>query len=250
MIYKMGLQNKYYKLVDQGNKIVELRLYDQKRKKLKVGNLIRFYEEPERINYIDTIITKLNKYNSFSEALENINMNLLTNESEEKYLDDLENYYKKEEQAKYGVIAITISKVLAKEKSCGVIVIKNINGSLHILLVHHNLGHWGIPKGHIEDNETEEETAIREVLEETNINTKIISDFRKCITYSPKKNVMKDVIFFIGKPINDNLNPQLKEVNDVAFVDIDKALELITFDDEKESLREAISYIKDNNLKY
>ena len=73
MIYKMGLQNKYYKLVDQGNKIVELRLYDQKRKKLKVGNLIRFYEEPERINYIDTIITKLNKYNSFSEALENIN---------------------------------------------------------------------------------------------------------------------------------------------------------------------------------
>ena len=61
---------------------------------------------------------------------------------------------------------------------------------------------------------------------------------------------MKDVIFFIGKPINDNLNPQLKEVNDVAFVDIDKALELITFDDEKESLREAISYIKDNNLKY
>ena len=250
MIYKMGLQNKYYKLVDQGNKIVELRLYDQKRKKLKVGNLIRFYEEPERINYIDTIITKLNKYNSFSEALENINMNLLTNESEEKYLDDLENYYKKEEQAKYGVIAITISKVLVKEKSCGVIVIKNINGSLHILLVHHNLGHWGIPKGHIEDNETEEETAIREVLEETNINTKIISDFRKCITYSPKKNVMKDVIFFIGKPINDNLNPQLKEVNDVAFVDIDKALELITFDDEKESLREAISYIKDNNLKY
>ena len=149
MIYKMGLQNKYYKLVDQGNKIVELRLYDQKRKKLKVGNLIRFYEEPERINYIDTIITKLNKYNSFSEALENINMNLLTNESEEKYLADLENYYKKEEQAKYGVIAITISKVLAKEKSCGVIVIKNINGSLHILLVHHNLGHWGIPKGHI-----------------------------------------------------------------------------------------------------
>ena len=53
-------------------------------------------------------------------------MNLLTNESEEKYLADLENYYKKEEQAKYGVIAITISKVLAKEKSCGVIVIKNI----------------------------------------------------------------------------------------------------------------------------
>ena len=107
MIYKMGLQNKYYKLVDQGNKIVELRLYDQKRKKLKVGNLIRFYEEPERINYIDTIITKLNKYNSFSEALENINMNLLTNESEEKYLADLENYYKKEEQATTNGLTVT-----------------------------------------------------------------------------------------------------------------------------------------------
>ena len=51
------------------------------------------------------------------------------------------------------------------EKSCGSIVIDNDK----VLLVKHNAGHWDFPKGHVEANETEVDTAIREVKEETNI---------------------------------------------------------------------------------
>ena len=40
------------------------------------------------------------------------------------------------------------------------------------------LGHWGFPKGHIEKDETEYETALREVKEETNIDARIIDGFR------------------------------------------------------------------------
>lgn len=135
---------------------------------------------------------------------------------------------------------------MKKEKSCGNIVFKEENNSIFVLLVHHNLGHWGIPKGHVELDETEEETAIREVFEETGISSYVIPGFREMITYSPKENVLKDVIFFLGKPNDNELTPQLTEVSEAKFIEIDKAVDLITHQDEKELLKKAINYYKEN----
>ena len=58
---------------------------------------------------------------------------------------------------------------LEKEKSCGCIIIENGK----VLLIQQTKGHWGFPKGHVEAFETESETAIREVKEETNLDVKI-----------------------------------------------------------------------------
>ena len=55
------------------------------------------------------------------------------------------------------------------EKSCGCIIIDNRK----VLLVKQTSGDWGFPKGHVENNETEIETAIRETKEETNIDVEI-----------------------------------------------------------------------------
>lgn len=129
------------------------------------------------------------------------------------------------------------------EKSCGIVVFKDNK----VLLVHHNLGHWGFPKGHVELDETDEETAMREVFEETGISASIIDGFKEKITYSPKENVEKDVYFFVGEPNDDNVIPQLTEVSEAKFVDIDKSLELITHIDEKNILEKAIKFYK--NLK-
>ena len=74
-----------------------------------------------------------------------------------------------------------------------------------VLIIKHNQGHYGFPKGHVEKNETEQETAIRETKEETNIDAIVIGQFKKTITYSPKRNVIKDVIYFIGKPTTFNI---------------------------------------------
>ena len=250
MEYKMGLQSKYFNLIKKSEKTVEVRLNDAKRQKLKVGDIIEFCEEPDRDNKIDTIVVELDKYNSFSDAIGDKGIKCFTNEDESSYLTDLEKYYPKDKQEENGVLAITVSKVEKREKSCGVVVFKNIHDKLHVLLIHHNLGHWGIPKGHVEGNETEIETAKREVLEETGIETEVIPSFREIITYSPKKNVLKNVIFFIGKSLNDNLTPQLEEVQEVGFIPVDRALEIITYAEEKDILKKAISYIEKNNLKY
>ncbi len=136
---------------------------------------------------------------------------------------------------------------MKKEKSCGSIIFLEQADGLAVLLVHHNLGHWGLPKGHVELGETEEETAAREVFEETGIESIVIPGFRKQITYCPKKNISKDVIFFIGKAINSS-DPiaQLSEVCEAKFIKIQKCFSLITYQSEQEVLKEALLYYQKN----
>jgi 8-oxo-dGTP pyrophosphatase MutT (NUDIX family) len=129
---------------------------------------------------------------------------------------------------------------MKKEKSCGVIVFDKDN----VLMVQHNKGHYGFPKGHVEENETEEETAIREVKEETSCDVLILNGFREVITYSPKENVMKDVVFFVGIPKTKNIKPQEEEVKEVKFYSIDEALKRVTYNEEKKILISAIDFYK------
>lgn len=133
---------------------------------------------------------------------------------------------------------------MKKEKSCGNIVFKKENGVLKVLLIHHNLGHYGMPKGHVELGETEEETALREVFEETGISSYIIDGFREMITYSPKENVIKDVIYFVGETNDFETTPQISEVSEAFFTETSKAVELVTHEEEKKVLEKAIEFYK------
>ena len=73
----------------------------------------------------------------------------------------------------------------SREKSAGAVVIKNNN----VLVIKRDDGSYGLPKGHIEKNETKKEAAAREVLEETGFRVtigkrlKIISRANKDITF-------------------------------------------------------------------
>lgn len=122
---------------------------------------------------------------------------------------------------------------MKQEKSCGCIVMNEKN---EILLVHHNAGHWDLPKGHVEEGETEEQTAKREVKEETNIDVTINSNYRYTTNYSPKEDVMKEVVFFLAKNVSDNGEAQLKEVSEVKWFSFDEAIETITYNNSKEIL--------------
>lgn len=125
------------------------------------------------------------------------------------------------------------------EKSCGCVIINDDK----VLLVKQVDGHWGFPKGHVEENETEEETAIREVYEETNLQVEIFSDFYKKVTYSPRENVMKDVIFFLARPKNIDTKPQEAEISKVEWVSFDEALNILTYEDTKNILKEVLDFI-------
>lgn len=134
-----------------------------------------------------------------------------------------------------------------KEKSCGAVVINNEGGELKTLLIKHNAGHWSFPKGHVEGSETEIETAAREIKEETGLLVKIDDHFRKISTYSPKKGVVKDVIYFIAEKTGGILKPQTEEIQQCCWLDFDSAEKMITFEADREIFKCAGDYI---NLNY
>ena len=94
------------------------------------------------------------------------------------------------------------------EKSCGAIVYRKSHGNTEILLIKHvNSGHWSFPKGHVEGNETELETAQREIKEETGIDVILDPTFRETVSYSPKKDTHKIVVYFLAKAKNFDFIP-------------------------------------------
>ena len=131
------------------------------------------------------------------------------------------------------------------EKSCGAIVIREKNDLIETLIIRMLGGHWSYPKGHVEENETEIETAIREIKEETNLDVIIDTRFREITTYSPKPEVLKDVIYFIGIAKNDNFVIQETELLDAKWVTLDEAFEYITFEEDKKILKKAKKFISE-----
>lgn len=245
MEYKMGLQQKYFYNMKQGSKRIELRINDDKRKLLKVGDIIYFLLEPDRKNSLKAKIVSLSKYKNFNEAVDNIPIEYLSSstDTKEEYLNDLNKYYSQQEQDEYGVLAIEIQVL---EKSCGLIIFKKELDKSKVLMVHQVEGHWSLPKGHVEAGETEKETAIRETLEETGVKARVIGDFREVITYYVKDNILKDVVYFIGEIESGDIVPQFSEVTEVDFVEVNEVIKLIEHEDVKKILEKAISYYQNN----
>ena len=132
------------------------------------------------------------------------------------------------------------------EKSCGAIVYRKYHGNTQILLIKHiNSGHWSFPKGHMELGETEPETAIREIMEETNVDVIIDTTFRETVSYSPKKDTCKIVVYFLAKAKNYVFYPQIDEISEIKWVDIDYATSILTYENDRSIVSKAKKAIKD-----
>lgn len=118
------------------------------------------------------------------------------------------------------------------EKSCGAVIFKDNQ----VLLIKSVKGHWSFPKGHVEGDETELETAHREILEETNLKVIINQEKRVVISYSPYPGTMKDVVYFYATYKDGIINRQVAEVDDIGWYDITEALDIITYEMEKNVL--------------
>ena len=118
---------------------------------------------------------------------------------------------------------------MKKEKSCGAVVIKEENGKIKFLIIKQHDEYCHFPKGHVEAGETEEETAIREVKEETNIDIEIVSKKKYKINYNINKDTKKEVVFFLAKAISFDLKNQENEIISCNWVDKDKVLDTLTY---------------------
>ena len=138
---------------------------------------------------------------------------------------------------------------MKKEKSCGAVVYQFQDDQLYLLILKMRKGHYSIPKGHVENQESEEETAVREIKEETNLKVKIDTSFREVITYFPFEGVSKDVVFFVAKYIDGEVKEQESEVEKAMWLNIEDALNILTHKSDQEVVKKAIQYITKEHKK-
>ena len=130
------------------------------------------------------------------------------------------------------------------EKSCGAIVYRKYHGNTEILLVRSiKSGHWSFPKGHVEEGETEEETARREIKEETGLDVLLDTGFRETVTFSPKRNTKKTVVYFVGIATSHELIPQQEEISELKWHEIGQAVSVLTYENDKMIVNKAKAFI-------
>jgi 8-oxo-dGTP pyrophosphatase MutT (NUDIX family) len=116
-----------------------------------------------------------------------------------------------------------------KEIAAGGVVYAVIDGQLHIQLIRDRYGKVTLAKGKQEAGETIEQTALREIHEETGVQGEMGSLIEKIsYTYiSASGNVIdKEVYYFLVKALHTDLQTQEEEISDVAWYRAQEAVEL------------------------
>ena len=214
---------------------------DKEKEKILIDKLKDRIEEIEKMGKIpdirDIAISGVDLINSGFEAKE---IGKIKNEVYNLILgEELEN--EKEAVISYLSEKYNLGK-FKQEKSCGAVV---YNPKKHSFLIIKMLnGNWGFPKGHTEDQETDIQTAIREVTEETGINIEILDGFKKSIKYIPFPEVLKEVIFFIGITEEEKVTIDKDEIEDYMWCSYEEALKMITYKPQRDVMESSLQFIK------
>ncbi len=132
------------------------------------------------------------------------------------------------------------------EKSCGTILFCGRGEGLQFLLIRNPADNrCGFPKGHVEDGESETETALRETWEETSIKPKLIEGFRRTTLYPLKSGRKKLVVYFLGCFENQTpkVNPSF-EKHSFVLLPYEEARRALAFQNARELLDAAYSQLK------
>lgn len=130
------------------------------------------------------------------------------------------------------------------EKSCGAIVFTKSSAEYKFLIIQHLAGHYGFPKGHVEPGETEEQTALREIYEETGLQVTLLEGFRIEDHYLVKQNVPKTVVYFLGRAVTTEVVYIFPEIKAHTWATLEEALELLSYDRQKMLLRHAYARLR------
>lgn len=127
------------------------------------------------------------------------------------------------------------------ESSCGAVVVNDENK--YLLIRNKRSAHWGFPKGHIEAGETKEETAKREVLEETGINIDLVDGFEEVSEYYIQGKIEKVLTVFLARAKNTDYTMQEAEIAEIGWYDFDDAYRILNYENDKRIIKAAKEYL-------
>jgi len=127
------------------------------------------------------------------------------------------------------------------ERSAGGVVVRNIDGEPHVLLIRDPYQNWGLPKGHLETGEDARQAAVREVAEETGLEQLDVGPEVATISWYFRRHgrmIHKFCTFFLMRSSAGEAVPQLEEgITECVWVPVSLALERITYENARETLR-------------
>ncbi len=117
------------------------------------------------------------------------------------------------------------SIVCIYEKSCGGILYRRrADGVFEYLVLHqHRGGTWSVPKGHIATGESERETALREIREETGLTVSLLDGFRKELSYTVSAKASKNLVLFLAEATGE-LALGENEISEAVWVEKSAAI--------------------------
>jgi 8-oxo-dGTP pyrophosphatase MutT (NUDIX family) len=135
--------------------------------------------------------------------------------------------------------------VTSTATSSGAIILREIEGELKIALAHHQRTEktWVLPKGHVEQGESIEEAALREIYEEAGLdNVQLIKHLGTILRESVKSNgdlVKKTIHFFLAYALENNQSPAPTDLSftEVGWFSPAEAIELLPYESDQAFLR-------------
>jgi len=132
------------------------------------------------------------------------------------------------------------------EKSCGAIIYLNRASEPLYLLLHYEAGHWDFVKGNVEVNETEKETVVRELREETGIiDAHFVETFREQIEYYYRRQgntVHKEVVFYLMESNTETVAISFEHIGSI-WLNYNQAIEKLTFKNARALLKKADKFL-------
>ncbi len=112
MIHRMGLYSEYFKLIREGTKTVEVRLFDEKRRRINTGDIIEFIKVPEQNESIKVKVVELKKYETFKQMYEDIPFEDFGNKGStlESMVNGTYEIYTRAQEKQWGALAIRIEQ--------------------------------------------------------------------------------------------------------------------------------------------
>ena len=132
-----------------------------------------------------------------------------------------------------------------REKSCGAVVFTRTGGGIRYLIIRSKGGVHGFPKGHVERDETERETALREIREEVGLRVRLFDGFRTEVERPlPKKpGVIKTIVYFVAEYAGQEIRTQPTELSGAELLSYEEAMAVLEFDTAKRVLNEANAFL-------
>lgn len=118
-----------------------------------------------------------------------------------------------------------------KIESAGGVVFRKHKKEVEVLLIQDRFGYWTFPKGKKEPGETDEQTALREILEETQVSGKIIKRLPSTLYHYPNEagqDMQKIVTYFLVEYLDGAENPQEEEISHTKWFSVEAAEKLLS----------------------